>query len=152
MACFRGNVLHEECSRGQEIIERWKKDAPTMALMQSFGLERSDPKAAIAQRNRIDRSGLESAYILDLWNADTILQTGVEGDAPALFALAIKRNPYVGGFYKDLGDVFRTGFEPDAAWLCYDLARLLPGGEGAPVVDGLARMETAIEKRSPEFF
>jgi hypothetical protein len=151
-ACLEGNVLHEDCSRQQEIIDRWKGDAPTMALLQSFGLERSNPKDAIAQRNRIERAGLSNAYMLDLWNGDTILQTGVEGDAPALFALAIKGNPYVGGFYKDLGDVFRTGFQPDAAWLCYDLARALPGGEKAPVIDGLTKMETAIETRLPEFF
>ena len=151
-ACLAGNVLHDDCSQQQEIVDKWKADAATMKVAQAFALEKQNPKEAIAQRNEVSRAGLSNAYMLDLWNADVMIQHNVGGDPVALFTVAIKGNPYVGGFYKDLGDAYRYSFQPAEAWLCYDLARALPGGQSSPVVDGISRMEGSIASRNPEFF
>ena len=152
MGCFNGNLLHEDCSQQQAVVDWWKADAVTLKLMQSLLLEKTNPEEAIAERNAIARTGLTDAYMLDLWNADTMMQSGKGGDPLPLFALAIKGNPYVGGFYKDLGDAYRIRFYPVQAWLCYDLARALPGAQSSPVVDGIDRMEATIASRNPEFF
>jgi hypothetical protein len=152
MACINGNRHHDDCSQQQSILAIWKSNASTMALIEAFGIEGKDPKVAIAKRLSVPRNGLSDAYIIDLWNGDTMLQQGDLDGAGVELAKAIRGNPYVGGFYKDLGDVFGHSFEPMEQWLCYDLARSLPGAEEMLVVDGIAKHEKFLADKYPEFF
>ncbi|MDE2182414.1 MAG: hypothetical protein KGJ78_05280 [Alphaproteobacteria bacterium] len=152
MACLNGNPRHDDCSQQQDIVAKWKTDPSTMVLIEAFGLEQRDPKAAIEKRGSVPRDGLSNAYMIDLWNGDTMLQHGNLDGAATEIAKAIRGNPYVGGFYKDLGDVFGRSFEPVEEWLCYDLARALPGAGDMLVVDGIGKKEKYLEAKFPEFF
>jgi hypothetical protein len=152
MACLNGNPLHDDCSQQGEIVAKWKSDADTMKLISAFEIEKSDPKTAIAQRDAIPRQGLSNAYILDLWNGDTMLQHGDLDGALSALPKAVRGNPYVGGFYKDLGDVFGHTFQQWQQWLCYDLARSLPGAQNMPVVDSISKIEKSLGDKYPEFF
>ena len=64
----------------------------------------------------------------------------------------MRGDPYVAGYYKDLGDLFRQSFEPAEAWLCYDLGRVLPGGPSAPVINTINGHEAQLAAKLPQFF
>lgn len=73
-------------------------------------------------------------------------------DAGELIASAIKKNPYVPIFYKDLGDHFARNYDFVRAYTYYDLGRALPGGSGSESLREVSRYETALEKALPDFF
>ncbi len=90
--------------------------------------------------------------MVDDFLANDLGEAGHDTDALPLFANAIRGNPYLAGYYKDMGDVFRRAYSPDLAWLCYDLGRMLPGSADTPVISHVTEQETELAKTYPEFF
>jgi hypothetical protein len=90
--------------------------------------------------------------MIDLWLGDAMTESGDIEGALSLIPNAVRGNPYIGAFYKDLGDAFERSFQPTETWLCYDLARALPAGDKAPVVDTIAKKEQFLETTYPQFF
>ncbi len=73
-------------------------------------------------------------------------------DAAVLIASAIKKNPYVPIFYKDLGDHFARNYDFVRAYTYYDLGRSLPGGSGSTSLQEVSRYERGLEEALPDFF
>ena len=152
MGCLGHRAEATDCADVPNIVQKYRADERTMAMINTFGLEQKDVKAALLQRQAISRDGLSDPYMIDLWLGDAMTESGDTAGALSLIPNAIKGNPYVGAFYKDLGDAFERSFQPMETWLCYDLARALPAGDKAPVVDAIAKKEQFLEINYPQFF
>jgi hypothetical protein len=100
----------------------------------------------------IDRAGVSNGYVIDDFLGNTLVDANRGADAIPLLNNAVRGNPYLGGYYKDFGDLFRKSFRADLAWLFYDLGRELPGGSGAPVISIINGYEGFLEKKVPQFF
>jgi len=74
------------------------------------------------------------------------------GEILSMFASAIRGNPYVPTFYKDLGDYFARQYRSDLAWLCYDLGRQLPDANATPVLPSITNLEKRFAADFPQFF
>ncbi|MBX3504903.1 MAG: hypothetical protein KF895_05450 [Parvibaculum sp.] len=143
------------CHPFGKIVQAAERDPNGRALLHSFRIEQSDPAAATRERESIDTSLLSNGYLVGAFIANGLNAQGTRPeDARRLHRDAILGNPYVGSFYKDIGDHFTYSFEIPTAWLFYDLGRALPGRNQAES-DPLARVDS-IEKRLsadfPEFF
>ncbi len=64
---------------------------------------------------RCRATAANNPYVLDDFLANDQAATGHGEAAAPLFAATVKGNPYIAGYYKDLGDFLRFSFEPDAA-------------------------------------
>jgi hypothetical protein len=152
-ACLNHWPSATDCSNANDIGRLLIADERTRAMLNTFELEqRHDFSNAIAQRRAISRDGLVDAYVVDDWLGNAMTESGNTEGAFSLIPNAIRGNPYVGSFYKDLGDTFGRSFMPKETWICYDLARALPGGGNAPIVDGIGKKEQFLETTFPEFF
>ncbi len=152
-ACLNGNPAQDDCSHQQDIAQQWLADGRTHAMIDSFGPEgQGDYKSAIAQRKAIAHDDLSNPYMFDIWIGNAMTEGGDNEGALSLLPNGIRGNPYIGSFYKDLGDAFRHSFEPMEAWTCYDLGRALPGGDTKPIVVDIAKIEEFLETKYPEFF
>jgi hypothetical protein len=98
------------------------------------------------------RDDLLNAYVVDEFLANCLVEANQAEQALPLFATAIKGNPYLAGYYKDMGDAFRFSFQPEQAWLLYDIGRELPGSETAPVIAQMNAYEAHLAQAHPEFF
>jgi hypothetical protein len=152
-ACLNHWPSATDCSNAEDIARKLVADQRAFALLKTFALEsHGDVKNALAQRVAISRDGLSDAYMFDDWIGNAMTESGDADGALAHIPIAIRGNPYVGSFYKDLGDVFEHAFMPRETWICYDLARALPGGPNAPIVDAIGEKEHFLETKFPEFF
>ncbi len=141
------------CTTNEELVQKWQGDPVVASLLEASHIEAAgDPAKALPVRLAVSRDGLNNAYVLDDMIGNTYAETGDTAHAMTLIPKAIAGNPYIGGFYKDLGDLFLSDFDSFDAWTCYDLARALPGGETAPVVESVTANEKALASDYPQFF
>lgn len=147
-----GPAQAEGCHASSVLADAAKKEPRGAQLLQAFAVERSDPRKAITLEQNIDRKGVVNAYVIDDLIGNTLVEAGRDQEAIRLFDNAIHSNPYLAGYYKDFGDLFRKAFRADLAWLFYDLGRVLPGGPNAPVIATINQYEDFLEKKVPQFF
>lgn len=153
MACLSHRIEATDCASLQDVVQKYRADSRTMAMISTFDLEqKGNIKDAIAQRKAMSRDGVSDPYMIDQWIGNALTESNDVDGALKLLPNAINGNPYVGAFYKDLGDAFDESFLPVETWLCYDLARALPAGDKAPVVDGIAKKEEFLETKYPQYF
>ncbi|HEX3675531.1 MAG TPA: hypothetical protein VHU87_14770 [Rhizomicrobium sp.] len=108
--------------------------------------------ASIQALTDLKRDDLSNAYVVDDFLANDLVEAGHPDQAIPLFAGAIKANPYLFGFYKDMGDAYRLGYDPVLAWLCYDMGRSLPGAATSPLFADMPAYEADLVKKYPQFF
>jgi len=161
-------ALEASLQFGQQVLE-CPDTAKCHSLKQVFQMAERDPRAAIVLRalsphskeeleqaikelRAMKRDDLSNAYVLDDWLANSLVESGQVEPALPLFVSAIKGNPYMAGYYKDIGDAFRFSFQPDRAWLFYDMGREIPGSNAAPVVAQWNAYEAQLAQTHPEFF
>jgi len=147
-----GCSSEDQCHSIKQIFEASKIDPRTTQLIGALGPAKKGYTAAIETLRKMNRDDLSNAYVLDEFLANDLSESDHLDEALPLFANAIRGNPYLAGYYKDLGDVFRERFDPTTAWLFYDLGRALGGGEDAPVISGITDREKDLEKKYPQFF
>jgi hypothetical protein len=141
------------CHSLKEVFTAAKADPRAQALVTS--LQPASPaefETAIKTLTDMKRDDLSNPYMVDDFLGNILTEARRGDDALPFFANAIKGNPYVPGFYKDIGDAYREGFEPDAAWLCYDFGRSLPQSGTAPVLADMNAYEANLEQKYPQFF
>jgi hypothetical protein len=129
-----------------------QKDARANAVLHALGTEKADRTKAIAEMRAVRHDDVTNGYVIDDFAGNMMGAAGQQSDAVPLVANAVRGDPYVAGYYKDLGDLFRTAFNPYPAWICYDLGRVLPGGPAAPVIDSISEHETRLARDFPQFF
>jgi hypothetical protein len=150
LACPEGA---QHCTPGNEIGARLSADPAVASLLEASNAEAAgDFKQALDLRLGVKRDGLSDSYVFDDLVGNTYAESGDFASAVPLIARAIAGNPFIAAYYKDLGDVFAADFDSFNAWTLYDLARALPGGENAPVVDAVTANEQALAAAYPQFF
>ncbi len=123
-----------------------------IAAMQAEQVGRDVDKAIMIWR-AIPRDGLANGYVIDDHIANAMTAKGMPvGEILSMFASAIRGNPYVPTFYKDLGDYFARQYRSDLAWLCYDLGRQLPDANATPVLPSITNLEKRFAADFPQFF
>jgi hypothetical protein len=143
----------DPCKTREALAAVWNGDTSVAPLRQASEAEaRGDLKTALSLRLSVSRHGLSDAYVLDDLIGNTYAEMGDFESALKYLPLAVEGNPFVASFYKDLGDVFLGDYNSFDAWILYDLARALPGGETAPVIDSVTENEKALAKAYPQFF
>lgn len=141
------------CHSLKDVFAAANADPRTQVLVKALQPANADElEASIKALTDLKRDDLSNPYMIDDFLANDLSESGHNTEALPLFANAIKGNPYLAGYYKDLGDVFRRSFSPDLTWLCYDLGRMLPGGANAPVIGHVTEQEAELVKAYPEFF
>ncbi len=141
------------CHGLKEVFTAAKDDPRTKAMAAALQPKsKAEGDAAIKTLTELKRDDLSDPYVIDDFLANDLEQAGQSDKALPLFAAAIRANPYMGGYYKDLGDVYREGFEPDLAWLCYDLGRALPAAADVPVIGYINAHEADLLTKYPQFF
>ncbi len=135
-----GSIVHD---RG----ESPRADAFLTALVYSV-TKRVDEALSILKG--IDQSGVERAYVIDVFIATTNMMLGHTEEAEGIYLSVLRHNPYITGVYKDLGDIYFRSFKHELAWFCWDVARSI-----APE-HKMLRDVTAIEQEltdlHPKFF
>ena len=96
----------------------------------------------------LKRDDVDNPYVVDEFLANSLIAARHPADAAPLFVAAIRGNPYMPAYYKDLGDLYLISFRPALAWLCYDLGRALPGSAQAPVISKMNDYEAQLAKLS----
>ena len=122
--------------------------ASTLSGPDSGNQERA--KEALASLDKIDRQGLEKAYVLDIQRGDLLTFLQDWSGARAAFLAALKSNPFIAGVWKDLGDLYRDAYETDVAWACWDTARRLYPNHF--MLEEINNFEGRLRKDFPEFF
>jgi hypothetical protein len=141
------------CTPSTQIAAKLSVDPGVASLLEASKAEAAgDLKRALELRLAVKHDGLSDSYVLDDLVGNTYAENGDYVSAVPLIARAVAGNPFIAAYYKDLGDVFAGDFDSFNAWILYDLARALPGGENAPVVDGVTANERALAAAYPQFF
>jgi hypothetical protein len=140
------------CHELRDIFLAARADARMEMLAAALQPNKDRLADAIGALRKMRRDDLQDVFVLDEFLANLEVEAGDAKDAGPLFAAAIEGNPYLAGYYKDLGDRFRYGFEPTLAWYCYDVGRLLPGGPNANVIGGIGDHEAHLVAAMPDFF
>lgn len=125
-------------------------DERMQAVARSLEVEQRDPKAALAQLERVDAQGLEAGYVLDILRANQYLRLGRQDATRESFLRALTANPYLAGPWVDVGRLYYERYQMSGAWTCWETARaLVPGSWLLRDVDALeARLRTTY----PSFF
>jgi hypothetical protein len=140
------------CYSIRDVAEAARGDARAQAFLQALEVEARNPSRAIELRQGIGRTGLSNTAALDIMLANTLSQSAKHGDALPLFVAAIRANPYVASFYKDIGDHFLRDYRMDLAWLCFDLGRMLPGADATGNFQAVDQLEQQLASQNPLFF
>lgn len=140
------------CHSLKEIFTEAQKDSRAATMLRALEMEKSDGAKALAEMRAIRRDDVTNPYVIDDFVGNMMSAAGKQSEALPLIAGAVRGAPYVAGYYKDLGDLFRVAFNPIPAWICYDLGRVLPGGASAPVIDSMNQYEARLASDFPQFF
>jgi hypothetical protein len=90
------------------------------------------------------------AYLLDVFAANHQVALRHTTEARQLFLSALAANPYLTGAWFDLGKLYYSTFETDAAWACWDAARAL--NPEHPFGKNIETAERQMVADHPEFF
>jgi len=151
-ACLNLLSTSTNCATAQDIADKWRHDSRTSAIIQSFETEKRDPKQAVAERDTIAHGDVADGYMFDIWAGKALAEAGDVKDALPRLSGGIQGNPYIGSFYKSLGDVYRREHAVYQAWLCYDLGRALPGETDIPNMRDIAKVEDDLFAHYPQYF
>jgi hypothetical protein len=143
-----------KCHALKEVFAAAEADPRMAVLVRALGTPKNkeEGRAWAKELQTMKRDDLADAFVIDDFRANLLVGSGDPGEAVPLFAASIKGNPRLGGYYKDVGDAFRYSFEPETAWVFYDMGRELPDGAAAPVISEMNNYEAELAKRHPEFF
>jgi len=142
----------QDCHASSEIVAMAKSDSRMQILGSALQPAKQNLASAIDALGTMKRDDLSNAYLLDDFRGNLLVVARKSDEALPLLAAAIKGNPAMPGFYKDMGDAYRSQFDMASAWYFYDIGRTLPGAADAPVISTITKYETQLETLHPEFF
>ena len=96
------------------------------------------------------KSQSQYAYLLDVFAANHQSALRHATEARQLFLTALAANPYLTGAWFDLGKLYYSTYETDAAWACWDAARALSPDH--PFAKNIETVERQMLADHPEFF
>jgi tetratricopeptide (TPR) repeat protein len=108
-------------------------------------------KSALETLGKIDRTGLEKAYLIDL---ETATAHGIGGDAEGaaeLFQRALRVNPCLVGAWTDLAGTCIGAYDTFDGWICVEAARQA-APPGCRLLEKFDQRERELVKEHPEYF
>ncbi|MBI4550489.1 MAG: hypothetical protein HY714_06150 [Candidatus Omnitrophica bacterium] len=133
------------------ISARQADDPSLLLFFNGLDLSSEDAARAAADSLRsIRRDGLEEAHIVDIMLANAVYALGDHAGGIRGMISVLKKNPYITGVYKDLGQMFYDNYEMPLAWMCWDLARTLAPEH--PMLAQVTELETDLRERMAEYF
>jgi tetratricopeptide (TPR) repeat protein len=127
-------------------------DADANALASALSVKNADEANKAIQTLSALRAKSKSpyAYLLDVFVANHQMSLRHTTEARQLFLKALTANPYLTGAWFDLGKLYYSTFETEAAWACWDAARALSPGH--PFGKNIETMEREMVSDHPELF
>lgn len=160
------------CTSIQEVIKRASlRDSRVKTFTAAIQMQHENPMRAVEMWKGLRTDNLPSEDVLNIFAANilsaqaahilsaqaalpeksTERQPMIE-EAEQLFRSAFEANPYIGSFYKDIGDHMRRGFQADLAWLCYDAGRSVPGSPEPASLRFIDELEDRLVTGNPQFY
>ncbi|HEX4111336.1 MAG TPA: hypothetical protein VH020_02265 [Stellaceae bacterium] len=140
------------CQSKQQIDRMLRDDPRSMAMFEAISTQNSEPAHALEILRKLDRGDTDSGYVIDIFLARLLSESGDRGAAARAFAAAFAGDPFIPSLYRDLGDHFTLVSRLDLAWLCYDLGRALPNRRLPDALSGIDTIEQDLVKAYPEMF
>lgn len=139
--------------RSKSEIDRLLRDDPrSIVMFQATALQRREPAKALALWRALDRSDLPNGYMIDVFLAPLLSESGDRAGAAKSFAAAFAGDPRIPLLYRELGDHFTRVSRLDLAWLCYDLGRALPGRAQPDALSAIDTVEQKLTETYPYLF
>ena len=114
-----------------------------------FVQSKETAKKAVKFFDAIKIEGLKKGYIIDIMKASAKMEFDAL-TAKDLFIKTLKKNPYITGVWKNLGDLFQESYNMETAWECWDIARSLYPQH--PMLEWINKYEKWLLSEYPEFF
>jgi tetratricopeptide (TPR) repeat protein len=132
--------------------DQMQADPDAKAFASSLSVKNADEaETAIKTLNALRaKSQSPYAYLLDVFAANHQLSLRHATEARQLFLTALNANPYLTGAWFDLGKLYYSTFETEAAWACWDAARALDPNH--PFGKSIETMERQMVSDHPELF
>jgi len=87
---------------------------------------------------------------LSIFEANHWTGFGETEKARGLFLEVLAENPMIAGVWKDLGDLYYSGYDTGPAWRCWDLGRRISPGH--PLFQEVGELESQMLADHPEYF
>lgn len=140
------------CLTKTEIDRELRGDPRSVAMFKASALQDHDPAKALAIWRDIDRSDVPNGYVVDVFTARLLSESGDRAAAAKAFAAAFAGDPNIVALYREVGDHFARASRLDLAWLCYDLGRALPNREPPDALTGIDDIEQQLAAHYPDLF
>lgn len=147
-ACDDGGA----CRDKSEIDRLLRDDPRSIVMFQATALQQREPAKALALWRALDRSDLPNPYMIDVFLAPLLSESGDRAGAAQSFAAAFAGDPRLPLLYRELGDHFTRASRLDLAWLCYDLGRALPGRTPPDALSAIDTVEQKLAETYPYLF
>jgi tetratricopeptide (TPR) repeat protein len=89
-------------------------------------------------------------HILKIFEANIRSSLGMQKKSIQLFHETLKKNPYITGAWKDLGELYFRSYNSRDAWRCWDAARKL--NPRHKLLAKVTQFEVRLKKDNPDFF
>jgi hypothetical protein len=135
-----------------QMRDQVQADADANALAASLSVKNAEEANKAIQTLGALRAKTKSpyAYLLDVFVANHQLELRHSTEARQHFLTALTANPYLTGAWFDLGKLYYSTFETEAAWACWDAARALSPDH--PFGKNIETMERQMVSDHPELF
>ena len=136
----------------QALSKRFADQPRIIAFREANTASQQDPgpDGLAARMAALDRHGLEHAYILDLFQANGLAESGRPDEALVLLGRVIDRNPHLTGVWNDIGQIYLRRYDTFGAWRCFAVARSIAPEH--PMLAGITGFEQRIRNDFPHFF
>ncbi len=139
--------------RKKEEIERLLGDDPrAVAMFKAAALQDHEPAKALAIWGGLDRHDVANGYVVDVFLARLLSESGDRVAAAKSFNAAFAGDPSIILLYRELGDHFARVSRLDLAWLCYDLGRAIPNRQTPDALTDVDNLEADLSQAYPEMF
>lgn len=133
-----------------ELMQKVKQDEQCRKLVSSLTPKsEAEAEEAIKTLNSLDKPGVQKAYVLNIFRAN-VLRPKNPAMAQTLLAEAARRNPYLTGAFKDLGDIYYSRYDTTTAFDCWDMGRRFFPRH--PMMADVNHLETSLQDAFAEYF
>ena len=105
---------------------------------------------SLARLTGLDRTGLEKAWVLDIFIGNMRLALGESEEGRALLLSALKHNPRLVGVWNDLGDSYLRNWAIEDVWRCWSTALALSPDH--PMLAAVRVRISDLQEQGPDFF
>ena len=136
----------------QALSKRFADQPRIIAFREAHAAPQQDPgpDGLAARMAALDRTGLQYAYILDIFQANGLAESGRPDEALALLGRVIAQNPYLTGVWNDVGQIWLRRYDTFRAWRCFAAARSITPDH--PMLAGIGDFERKLRTDFPQFF